>query len=312
LISLKHVLSASNIQIVYSHVTLVEINQISNDVYKTEHIELLEKLGAKYIEPRSKMLSHKTPSQIWTDYKENLNSENDVLNIKKVLSTTEDFSRKASGLPNENSFGEIGESFEDSLKNLSKIIIDQLNSINEDEFEEPIKSITKQMKKDLPNLLNNRQQVSHQFTKLDNLPLGPKPFREHKSIKDLNVSDLASSEVVLAIENVFNKENPTSSWRNNSNDTLEDKIAIAYSLMNWAGYYPDDFNKIKKNRDRFRASSNDLQHAVMASTANFLISNDNAFRMKAIASYEYAGSHTIVCSPQSFLEEHYKYRDASK
>ena len=174
-----------------------------------------------------------------------------------------------------------------------------------------IKSIIEQMKKDLPEILNERQPITNEFNRLENLPLGPKPFREYKPIKDLKISELNSSEVVLAIENVFNKENPTLKWRDNSNDTLEDKIAIAYSLMNWAGYYPDDFDKIKKGKDRFRASNNDMQHAVMAAKTTFLISNDYPFRMKTIASYKYAGSPTVVCSPQSFLEEYYNFRDLS-
>lgn len=317
---LKHVLLSSKIQVVYSHITLAEINQISNDVYKIEHIDLLEELGAKYIEPRSKKLSHKAPSQVWTDYMENLDSSNDVFDFQNIALSVDNLSRKGAGLPIESSFKEIGNNLENDLQNLSKTIIDLLNiDFNEEDLKEPfksnatqIKSLIEQMKKDLPRLLNNRPSIANKFTRLDNLPLGPKPFREYKPIKDLNVSNLASSEVVLAIENVFNRENPTSSWRNNSNDTLEDKIAISYSLMNWAGYYPDDFDKIKKNRDRFRASNNDMQHAVMASRATFLISNDNAFRMKAIASYEYASSGAIVCSAQSFLEEHYKYMEGSQ
>lgn len=319
MISLKHVLTAYDIQIVYSHIILAEINQIPIDKYRIEHIELLEELNAKYIEPKSKKLSNDKPTQVWTDYIENLNSENDILGFQNLVLSIDNFSRKASGLPIENSFEEIGKSLENSLENLTKTIIDSLNiDFNEDDLKEPfkgnakqIKYVIEQMKKDLPEILNKRQPIANEFNRLDNLPLGPKPFREYKPIKDLKISELASSEVVLAIENVFNEENPTSSWRNNSNDTLEDKIAIAYSLMNWAGYYPDDFDKIKKGKDRFRASNNDMLHAVMASKTTFLISNDYPFRMKTIASYEYAGSLTLVCSPQSFLEEHYNFRDVS-
>ena len=83
-----------------------------------------------------------------------------------------------------------------------------------------IKSIIEQMKKDLPEILNERQPITNEFNRLENLPLGPKPFREYKPIKDLKISELNSSEVVLAIENVFNKENPTLKWRDNSNDIM--------------------------------------------------------------------------------------------
>jgi hypothetical protein len=171
------------------------------------------------------------------------------------------------------------------------------------------------MKKDLPILLNSNLQNSNKLTRFDHLALGTRPFREYPPIKNLNISELPSTEVVFEIENVFNKEDTTTTWIDNFNDSIESKISRAYTLMNWAGYYPDDFDKIKKNHDRFRASNNDMQHATIASNVNlhttFLISNDYAFRMKAIASYEYAGVHTIVCSSETFLEKYLKFENAS-
>lgn len=68
------------------------------------------------------------------------------LDIKKLLFSIEDFSRKASGLPIENSFEGIGESLEDSRENLSKTIIDLLNiDFNEEDLKEPFKGNIKQM-----------------------------------------------------------------------------------------------------------------------------------------------------------------------
>lgn len=308
LILLKNVLLASNIQVVYSHITLAEINQISIDEYRVEHIDVLEELNAKYIEPNSKKLSDKKPSQVWVDYIENINSEDDMLDTKCLGATTENLSRKLSGLSIEDSFEEIGLSLENSMKDISKICIEQLNNINENNFEEPFKSIIKQMKERIPILLNSPQKFDS-LSKFDNQPLGPKPFREYEPIKNLNISELASSEVVSAIENVFNQENTTSNWIDNFDDSVEKKISKAYSLMNWAGYYPDDFDKIKKKNDRFRASNNDMQHATVASKATFLISNDYAFCMKAIASYEYACAYTVVCSASDFLQKHCKFED---
>lgn len=163
------------------------------------------------------------------------------------------------------------------------------------------------MKKDLPILLNDNIQNSNKLTGLDNLPLGTKPFREYSPIKELNISELPSSEVVFAIENILN-DNTFKDLTNNSYNSKESKISRAYSLMNWAGYYPDDFEKIKKNQDRFRASNNDMQHVAIASNTDFLISNDYAFRMKAIASYKYAEVNTIVCSSENFIEEYDKFK----
>lgn len=277
-----------------------------------EHIDVLEELNAKYIEPKSNKISNKKPSQIWSDYIEYLNSKDDILGFKNIALTLENLSRKASGLPIKDSFMEIGESLEDVLKNLSKRIIDLLDfDINEDNLKEPfkenvpqIRNYIKQMKNDLPILLDKKLQNITQLTKFDNLPIGPKPFREYKPIKNLKLSALASSEVVLAIEHVLNQNNTSFNWKNSFENSLENRITTAYSLMNWVGYYPDNFDKLKKNNDRFRASNNDMQHAVLASRTTFLISNDSAFRMKAIASYEYAGADTIVCSAQNFLEKY--------
>lgn len=274
----------------YSHITLIEINQIPDNKFKLEHINVLEELDAKYLEPKSKLLSDKKPTQIWADYIVYLNSENDSLELKNIALTIDNLSRKASGLPIKNSFEGIGENLEDSIKNLSQSIIDSINSLDLNFNEKNLKNLNK-------------------LDKFDHLALGPKPFREHPPIKNLNISELSSSEVVFAIENVFNEENTTTNWTNNFNDSIENKISRAYTLMNWAGYYPDDFDKIKKNKDRFRASNNDIQHASIASNANFLISNDNAFRMKAIASYKYTGVNTIVCSSENFIEEYNKFKN---
>ena len=60
---LKKFLLTTNVQIVYSNITLNEINQIPLDKYKFEHIEVLDELNAKYIEPVNKKLSDKKPIQ---------------------------------------------------------------------------------------------------------------------------------------------------------------------------------------------------------------------------------------------------------
>lgn len=309
----KNFLLKFNIQVVYSHITLAEINQISNDEYKKEHLDVLEELNAKYIEPKNKKISDKKPSQIWIDYVEYLNIENDILGFKNLALTLDNLSRKSSGLPNNNSFEKIGESLEDSIKNLSNKIINLLDiDIDESNLKEEykgnisqIKSYMEQMKKDLPILLNKRLESINKLAKFDSIPLGPKPFREYEPIKSLNISELPSCEVVLAIEKICNKNNEFN-WRDSFEDSIENGISMAYTLMNWAGYYPDDFDKIKKNTDRFRASNNDMQHAILASNTSFLISNDYAFCMKAIASYEYSGVNTIVCSVETFLEKYYE------
>lgn len=300
----KNFLLKSNIQVVYSHITLAEINQIPNDKYRMEHLDVLKELNAKYIEPKNKKLSDKKPSQIWIDYVKYLNSENNIIGIKSFEATIENLSRKLSGLSVEGSPEEIGLSLENSIKDFSKICVEQINSINENSFEEPLKSAIKQMKEKIPILLDSSRKFNS-LSSLDGQPFGPKSFREYEPIKSLNISKLPSSEVVLAIEKICNKNNEFN-WRDSFEDSIENRISMAYSLMNWAGYYADDFDKIKKNTDRFRASNNDMQHATFAAKATFLISNDYLFCMKAIACYEYSRVDTIVCSVQTFLEKYYE------
>ncbi|WP_260917949.1 hypothetical protein [Aliarcobacter butzleri] len=102
-------------------------------------------------------------------------------------------------------------------------------------------------------------------------------------------------------------------WKNEShffeqtpfNNLIESKIFYAYTQLNWLGYYPDDFTKVKKNNDRFNASQNDMKHASFAYISTFLISNDTKFREKTILSYEFANVKTIVCSYETFLEEYF-------
>ena len=297
-----------NIQIVYSHVTLAEIRQIPKDEYMVEHIEVLAQLNAKYIEPLNKKLSNKRPIKVYIEYLKNLKSSYRTPHYN--FSTTIDkFSRKISGLPIEESLVKLGENMTEDLKNIMSTSIEQINSLDENEHDEPMKSFISLMKKNLPTVLNSSLPTSNPFTEINNSPLGTKPFREHKPIKKLMKLDLSGSELVIAMEEIFNNEHSEVNWKPFIKDTIENKILIAYNLMNLAGYYADDFDKVKKGKDRFRASQNDMQHATHAHIASFLISNDKAFCKKTVASYEYANVKTIVCSTESFLKEHFLKRN---
>ena len=304
LITLKRVLMNPNIQVVYSDVTLAETIQIPKDEHMVEHLQVLEELNAKYIDPLNNKLRNEKPIKICIEYLKNLKSFYSTP-YPNFATTMDKFSRKISGLPIEQSIEEISKNIIDNTENIMKISVNQINALNENEYEEPMKSAINLMKKNLPKLFDEALQSFNPLTEIDNLPLGPKPFREYKSIKRLINSKITGSELVKEIENIFNQEHGESNWKSSMKDTTENKIIIAYNLMNWAGYYPDDFDKVKKNKDRFRASQNDMQHAVRASIASFLISNDNPFRIKTIASYEYANINTIVCSAESFLKEHF-------
>src|SRR5690606_2304419 len=137
--------------------------------------------------------------------------------------------------------------------------------------------------------------------------LGPQSFREISEIKSLEIQSMDANHVVRAIESTFNLENSNFKLSDYFEETPQTDVARAYSLMNWAGYYADDFTKAKQGKDRFSASNNDMLHAVAACGVNFLISNDIKFRKKATACFAYINSSTIVCSPKEFIENHCKF-----
>lgn len=291
---LKDVILASNAQIIYSDITLSEINQIPRDDYKIEHIDLLAELSAKHL-PSIGNIREESPHRIWSDYLQN-ELDNGASGITQVIQIQELFSRKLSGLKVEESFSSLRETLQRSLYLLLKDAPEQLNSVDIDTLDESEKRQLIGLKNWLPDLL----------AKIDHMPLldipeyqelGPKPFRASEQVHTLNVMGLSPDRVVKSIEAIFSIENSAFDWGEYF-DGKAGNIAKAYSLMNWAGYYPDDFDK---KHDRFRASNNDMQHAIKASICHFLISSDVAFRMKAIASYHYAGVETIVTSPEDFL-----------
>ena len=299
---LKHVLISNSVQVIYSHVNLSEINQISVDKYKVEHIHLLNELHAKYIEPLSKLHDEREPFQVWSDY---LQNEIDNVNtgISSLAEVSELSTRKLSGLPIELSFDEINTKLKDSLKSMLDSCAEELDGIDIDELEEPIRSYFINVKSQLPELLAESQQMES-LPVADNQELGPRVFRGCSELQKANFENLPSNEVVDAIEAIFEVENEGFNWSDYFEESPQNRVARAYNLMNWAGYYADDFDKVKKNNDRFRASNNDMQHTVMGLGASFLISSDNNMLMKAKASYKYVGSPTIACSPNEFLKDY--------
>jgi hypothetical protein len=215
-------------------------------------------------------------------------------------------SRKMSGLPIEDSFEEINTKLKQSLEELILNCETELASIDIDTLDEPLKQ----------QFLNRATQLSTLKEKAEALEapkvesshfLGPKPFRDIPEIKALEITELPAKEVVKAIEATFHIENSNFKWMDYFEDNTQNSVARAYSLMNWAGYHADDFDKVKKRSDRFNASNNDMLHVVSARGVNFLLSSDKAFLKKAEACYAYIDLNTVVCSPSFFLNNHCKF-----
>ncbi len=302
---LRHVLKSEQVTVVYSHVTLDEILQIPKAKYRQEHIETLIELNAKYIEPLYRTLSKQEPEKVWCAHLENKQSNADI-GITSLMEISQLSSRKISGLPTVESFPEINGKLKESLSTLLSNCEQQLATINVDNLDEPLKSYFTNMQSQMDEL--KLKSSSLQAPEISSeQQLGPKPFREIPEIKALEVQSLDTKQVVHAIEATFKLENSSFNLADYIEDTPQTAVTRAYSLMNWAGYYADDFTKTKKGKDRFNASNNDMLHAVSALGANFLLSNDFNFLKKAKACFAYVDCETIVCSPQEFIEDYCKF-----
>ncbi|KLV03628.1 hypothetical protein ABT56_18735 [Photobacterium aquae] len=301
-ILLKHVLKSEQITVVYSHVTLDEILQISKAEYRKEHIDILAELDAKYIEPLQRTLSNQEPENIWCAHLENKQSNED-LGITALMEVSQLSSRKISGLPVDESFSEINEKLKVNLSTLISNCEAQLASIGIEKLDEPLRNYFVNMQSQLDELRVKSSSLQAPDIASEQ-QLGPQQFRDMPEIKALEVKNLEVEHVVHAIEATFKLENSSFDLTDYFEDTPQTAVARAYSLMNWAGYYADDFTKTKKGKDRFNASSNDMQHAVSALGVSFLISNDINFIKKAKACFAYVDCSTVVCNPQEFIDKH--------
>lgn len=302
---LKFVIKSEQVTLVYSHVTLEEILQIPRVEYQQEHIDLLTELNAQYIEPLTRQLNNKCPEDIWNEFLEN-NQSNINLGINSLIAVSQLSLRKISGLPVEENFTEINDKLKDNLDTLLTNCEFMLASID-------IPSLGEQERYSFFDMLNQINELQEKTKSLkapdisNELQLGPQPFRDIPEIKALEIEGMNANHVVNAIEEVFKKENSNFILEPYFEKKPQADVIHAYSLMNWAGYYADDFTKIKKGKDRFNASNKDMQHVAAALGSNFLISNDVKFRKKAIACFAYVGFTTVVCSPKDFIEQYCKF-----
>lgn len=305
--SLKDVLKLEKISVVYSHITLNEILQIKNQEYQTEHIQLLTDLNAKYINPLQRTLSPLAPETIWSEHIEN-HLSNDDMGITDLIKISQLSSRKIAGLPIDESFPEINDKLKGSLHDVLSNCEEILKSIDiqQLELDETLKNYYTHMIAQLAQLRSSASSLQAP-TMPEEQQLGPHPFRDIPASKALEIQNIDPDEVVHAIEAIFTLENKDFKFDDYMQNTTQNAIARAYSLMNWAGYYADDFTKIKKGKDRFNASNNDMQHTTSAAGVNFLISSDVNFLKKVQACYAYVNCQTIACTPKDFIETYCKF-----
>lgn len=299
---LKNIIKSEYTTLIYSYITFEEILQIPNIKYQKEHIDLLTELDAIYLDYLPGRLINLNPHNMWNNFLEDMHIK-DEFGISQLMATSQLISRKISGLPVKENFMELHKKVKIDLFSSISYCENILNSIDLSHYGE----LGKTYKIFMLNQINQLKEKSQTFKpqKISNeQQLGPQAFRAIPKLKALEIKNMEANSVVNKIDELFKQENNNSTLEQYFEKTPLNDIVRAYNLMNWAGYYPDDFTKTKKNKDRFNASNKDMMHAVIASSCDFLISNDVNFCKKAIACYAYSGIKTVVCNLNDFIKEH--------
>ncbi|WP_029936048.1 hypothetical protein [Thiomicrospira pelophila] len=293
--------SNHDIRVLYSATHLDEIRQIDNQEYIEEHIQLLCELEALYIEPLTTELNAKSPKLVWKSYLMN-EKENAPNGVNKSTEIVDQLLRKLSGLEVGSDFSQIHQKLLDSAstnvadikKLLSELSPEELNSHHGQQMSLKYKQLFKQAE-----LLAKSSPIN--ITEEEKL--GPKGFRKHNAVFELHLNELKQHDVIPAIDKLFASANGDYSYEDYFDNSIHNQISRYYTLMNWVGYHPDDFTKVKSGRDRFKASFNDLKHASSSVGASYLVSNDNAFIKKARACYAHLSVPTQVLSLEEAIEE---------
>jgi hypothetical protein len=296
------ILTSRDTKVVYSHITLSEINQIENPKYKQEHIEVLNLFDAIYIEPVSGLFSPHCVDVVWKNYLAIMddNLENGCSDIELV---NRRLVQKIHGL-------DIPETFEDiytSIKNELTIIAQQeqdfLESFDYEKLEINAQLKYKERMSDLEKL---RLKISSLEVLCipDEIQCSPQVFRELPEMKGLELETLPVEDVVKRIESYVYSQSGGAELVNNFANSKQGLISRSYSLMNWAGYHADDFQKSAREfGDRLRASLNDMSHVASATCADVILTEDKGMLAKAPACYAYMGKNIKVCTVSSFLTD---------
>jgi len=281
------------ISVRYSRTHLDEIKNISVSMYQDEHIDLLDSVRARYLGSTKGVIDIRTPWSIWNEYLDS-EMENSFDGSNDAYLALENLSKKISGIPSTPGFLELHEEIQDIALSMIMSAEDNLLDVTHEELAFAGTS-AKAIKESL-NKLKEQAMNMEAINIAEDEELGPRSFRALLNEKGMNMADLPSHRVINIIEDLMYQE---SGYRfpHRDQEDVSSKISVSYTLMNWAGYYPDDFTKIKKGKDRFKASNYDKEHVLAAHECDFLVSSDFRFSKKALACYDYIGSKTKVVEP---------------
>jgi hypothetical protein len=300
---MKHllkILTSRDTKVVYSHVTLSEIYQIKSLQYRQEHINVLNLLEAVYIDPISGAFSPKNAESVWQNYiaimQDNIvNGCNDIELVNRSLV------QKVHGLDVSETFEEI---YTKISNKLSEIAQQEQTFLESFDFFKLEPNAQQQYEKRMSALDILKLKI-YSFQALEvpeEVQISPKYFRQSPVVMDLELETAPIEEVVKRIESYVYSKNGSVDFINNFSDSKKSFISRAYSLMNWAGYHADDFQKSSKEfGDRLRASLNDMSHVASAVCADVILTEDKGMLGKAPACYAYMGKSIKVCTVACFL-----------
>ncbi len=226
---LKELCRKDSCRLVYSDTHLDEINQISKEEYKLEHIELLAELKAAYITPITTELNAKDAHLVWQGYLRN-QSDNDSNGINKVTVLFDMVNRKFTGLPVEESFEELNFQLKDALTKMLKINVQKLIDLDPNELLEGGADAIREANEKMATQLKSITEMIA-FDISDEHKLGPKPLRDFDRLKALDLENMDDSLVIDAIDKLFNSENGDFSWSDYFDNTNHNQIARCYTLM---------------------------------------------------------------------------------
>lgn len=299
--NVKELLQKYKLTPIYSNETLKEIQRSKG--YENKFLELLEDIGAKYIEPLldpnfkqtgQARIHAVSPKSCYEHFLSNQN-ENPCgdFGLSEML-------MKFYGGQQNSSFEEISEQ---GAVDLQKYLLRAIDGIDELPLNDTIDiESLKKIIVDLPEIMKSHSlTMAKELDERSDSPLSE--FEKEAGLGPIVLNNIMPPNVVekiwqmvsekinfpdMDIETFFGVKPHQESDREL---TLQEKVNAIYHQLNFLGYYRD--SKMKKER-RFKASFSDMTHAGIATFCHFFLCRDKDLVMKSAAAFEFLGVKTKI------------------
>ena len=302
--NVKEILNSQNLTPVYSDESLKEVQRSIG--YEDRFIDLLEEIGAKYIEPLFDQNFKQTGQARINSISPKICYENFLCNQNETtggdFGLSEMLMKFYGGQPDK-SFEEI---FQEGAVNLQNLMKEALVGIEDLPLDKPVDmDALNLLIEELPEVM--KIQSSQMVDDLDKRSESPiLAFEKDTGLGPVVFKNVTPPNVVEKIWKMISAKNhfteidmetffgikPQGFEADSGRErTLQEKVNAVYHQLNFIGYYRD--SKMKKER-RFKASFSDMTHAGIASFCHFFLCRDEDLVMKAAAAYDYLGVQTKI------------------